>query len=81
VTTLSPELECSAVAVMTALHHVEQTAGAKVSAEAAELMLRLGTLHLLMRVGPVAARAALVGVYADMESDIARQNAGSSALS
>jgi hypothetical protein len=80
-TTLSPELESSAVAVMTALHHVEQAAGAAASAVTAEMMVRLSIIHMLNRIGPQAAKAALVRVYADLEIDIASQNAGSATLS
>jgi hypothetical protein len=63
---ISPELQESAMAIVVALAHVEQAAGAEASAEAAAIMMRLATLHLLTSIGPQAARAALVHIYADL---------------
>jgi hypothetical protein len=72
--------ECS-LAVVVALTHIEQTAGAEVSAAMAEIMVRLAVHHLLDRIGPQAAKAALVRVYADLETEIEAANSGSALLS
>jgi hypothetical protein len=59
VTTLSPELESSAAAVLEALVRVESVCGSDTAARAAELMIRLASYFMLVRIGPVAARAVM----------------------
>jgi len=78
---ISAGIKESAAAVIVALVHVEETVGAEASATMAELMVMLAVHHLLDRIGPVAARAALIGTFTDLQTEIASQNAGSSALS
>ena len=79
--TLSPELESSAAAILEALTRIESTCGTAVAGQAAELMIRLGSCDVLTRIGPVAARAAMVAVYADLTAEIEAQNCGSAAIS
>jgi hypothetical protein len=79
--TMPTELEASADAILTALSRIEETAGAETAARAAELMIRLGGCFMLARIGPVAARAAMVSVFADLTAAIEAQNCGSAAIS
>jgi hypothetical protein len=78
---MSPELESSAAAILEALTRIESTRGAAVAGQAGELMIRLGSCYVLTRIGPVAARAAMIAVYADLTAAIEAQNCGSAALS
>jgi hypothetical protein len=78
---MSPELEASGDAILAALVRIEDSCGAAVAGQAAELMIRLGSCYVLARVGPVAARAAMIATYDDLTAAIASQNAGSSVLS
>jgi hypothetical protein len=68
-------------AVLASLGGIEEAAGAAASAATAEMMVRLSIIHMLNRIGPQAAKAALVRVYADLETDIASQNAAATVLS
>jgi hypothetical protein len=78
---MNAELQSSADAILTALVRIEETCGAVVAGQAAELMIRLGGCFMFARIGPVAAKAALIGVYADLETDIEAANSGSGLLS
>jgi hypothetical protein len=78
---MNRELEASGDAILAALTRIEETCGAAVAGQAAELMIRLGACYVLSRVGPVAAKAAMVSVYADLTGAIASQNCGSAAIS
>ena len=78
---MTPELQTAAEAIVVALVHIEQAAGAEASAEAAEIMIRLATIHLFNCIGPQAAKAVLISMFADLEIAIASQNGGSTALS
>jgi hypothetical protein len=67
----------AAQSVALALAHVQAAAGAEVAAISAQIMIGLATQHLLINHGPVAARAALVRVYADLQAAIEAQNGSS----
>jgi hypothetical protein len=78
---MNAELQSNADAILTALVRIEETCGAAVAGQAAELMLRIGGCYMLARIGPVAARAAMVSVFADLTAAIEAQNCGSAAIS
>jgi hypothetical protein len=78
---MTPDLRESAATIAAALVHVEQSAGAEASGEAAELMISLASAFIFHRIGPAAARTKLATVWAQIDAEIEAQNCGSSALS
>jgi hypothetical protein len=79
--TTPTELETSAASVLEALLRIESTCGSAVAAQAAELMIRLGGCFMLTRIGPQAAKAAMIATYAALKAEIEAQNCGSAAIS
>jgi hypothetical protein len=55
--------------------------GDEASTQVATLMMSLAACYLLTRVGPVAARNAMIAAYANLTAAIEAQNCGSTALS
>ncbi len=77
-TTPTPEQVASlAKSVLEALTGVETASGVEAGADAAELLIRIALFHVFNHVGPLATKALLVRIYADLDVSIADANAGS----
>ena len=63
------------------LDGVRTASGDEAAARACELLTRLSLFHVFTRLGPQAAKAMMVRVFADLQSEISTLNGGSTTLS